>query len=57
MRCKCGGITTVEKVNLTYRDKKYRVPRFKCIECQKQFYLTSFRVPLKTRKNHEEVTN
>lgn len=47
MKCKCGGDTLATKVTIERRNKKYRVSRYKCQKCEREFYLSRIYVPLK----------
>lgn len=50
MKCKCGGDTTSQKVNVTHRHKKYKVSRYTCQKCSREFYLSRIYVPLRGTK-------
>lgn len=49
MKCKCGGSTSITRVNITHRGKKYQPTRYTCKECSKEFYLTRIYIPVKGR--------
>lgn len=47
MKCRCGGDTVGKKVTVKHRNKSYRVSRYECQKCYREFYLTRIYVPNK----------
>jgi hypothetical protein len=49
MKCKCGGSTSITRINITHRGKKYQPICYTCKECSREFYLTRIYIPVKGR--------
>ena len=51
MKCKCGGETTYKRVTKDFHNKKYRMNRSQCLNCQKEYFQLTYFIPTKGKTN------